>query len=248
MTNVNLSKILTPEELQWFGQWLSKSQIREGINPIRERLIRDLQRLGGGAKPGGGRVASVWRSVGESFRRRDAELHRRIKSAAGVLRRLNPQASGYEIGQRLFDYSLEPSRFPTLSSQRKWPSFAPRLRSGFDKVQVTCLSLTRELKPGFIMTRTAKSSTSFSRSRTAKPGLSCLVKCEWPMGKFALQPARVPASGNSLGAWHAPMHQESDSHGIRGGYSGRIFVFGQPFVTGRAVNEKNAPFALNSSD
>ena len=30
-TNVNLSKILTPEELQWFGQWLSKSQMREGI-------------------------------------------------------------------------------------------------------------------------------------------------------------------------------------------------------------------------
>ena len=30
-TNVNLSKILTPEELQWFGQWLSKSQMKEGI-------------------------------------------------------------------------------------------------------------------------------------------------------------------------------------------------------------------------
>ena len=30
-TNVNLSKILTPEELQWFGQWLSKSQMKEEI-------------------------------------------------------------------------------------------------------------------------------------------------------------------------------------------------------------------------
>jgi hypothetical protein len=30
-THVNLSKILTPEELQWFGQWLSKSQMQEGI-------------------------------------------------------------------------------------------------------------------------------------------------------------------------------------------------------------------------
>jgi hypothetical protein len=30
-TNENLSKILTPEELQWFGQWLSKSQMKEGI-------------------------------------------------------------------------------------------------------------------------------------------------------------------------------------------------------------------------
>jgi hypothetical protein len=30
-THVNLSRILTPEELQWFGQSLSKSQMREGI-------------------------------------------------------------------------------------------------------------------------------------------------------------------------------------------------------------------------
>jgi hypothetical protein len=30
-TNVNLSKILTPEELQWFGKWLSKSQMEKGI-------------------------------------------------------------------------------------------------------------------------------------------------------------------------------------------------------------------------
>ena len=30
-TNKNRSKILTPEELQWFGQWLSKSQIEKGI-------------------------------------------------------------------------------------------------------------------------------------------------------------------------------------------------------------------------
>jgi hypothetical protein len=30
-TNKNRLKILTPEELQWLGQWLSKSQIEEGI-------------------------------------------------------------------------------------------------------------------------------------------------------------------------------------------------------------------------
>jgi hypothetical protein len=71
----------------------------------------DIQRLGVGAQPGGGRVASLWRSLGESFRRRDAEIHRRLERAAGVLRRLNPQASEYEIGQRLFDYLAGAKQF-----------------------------------------------------------------------------------------------------------------------------------------
>ena len=64
-TNVNLSKTLTPEELQWFGQWLSKSQMQEGIKSHPGSVaFGDLQRLRGGAQPGRGRVASVWRSVG----------------------------------------------------------------------------------------------------------------------------------------------------------------------------------------
>jgi hypothetical protein len=41
----------------------------------------DIQRIGGGAQPGGGRVASLWRSLAEPFRRRDAEIHRRLEAA-----------------------------------------------------------------------------------------------------------------------------------------------------------------------
>ena len=48
-----------------------------------------------------------------------------------------------------------------------------------------------------------------SRSETAKPGLTCLVKCDWPqMGKFASRLAGVPPFWNSLGAWHAPTQQK----------------------------------------
>jgi hypothetical protein len=46
-TKVNLSRILTPEELQWFGQWLSKSQMDEGLksHAIAEKVSLDCQAL-----------------------------------------------------------------------------------------------------------------------------------------------------------------------------------------------------------
>ena len=67
------------------------------------------------------------------------------------------------------------------------------------------------------------------------------------MGKFASRLVRVPPSWNSLGR----MARTNAAGNLTptefaavtpDGYS----VFGQPFVTGRAVSERNAPFALDS--
>jgi hypothetical protein len=46
------------------------------------------------------------------------------------------------------------------------------------------------------------------RVRTAKPALSCPVKCGWAeTGKFALRPVRLLPSRNSSGVWHAQTRQ-----------------------------------------
>ncbi len=91
-TSVNLSKILTPEELQWFGQWLSKSQMREGIKSHSGSVsFGDLQRLGGGAQPGGRRVASdgdLWENPSAEETRNSIEgLNRRLASYDDQMRK-----------------------------------------------------------------------------------------------------------------------------------------------------------------
>ena len=66
-TNVNLKDPHTGRASM--VRAMAQQAADEGGNQIPSGSVSfgDLQRLGGGAQPGGRRVASVWRSVGESF-------------------------------------------------------------------------------------------------------------------------------------------------------------------------------------
>ena len=111
-----------------------------------------------------------------------------------------------------------------------------------------CLSLTRERRPGFITTRKAKSSTNFSRSRDGKAGafvpgqmrLAADGQVRVAAGprptflEFLERMARTNAAEDLTPTEFAAVTPD--------GYA----VFGQPFVTGRAVSDKNASFALDS--
>lgn len=222
----------------------------EGGNQIPSGSVAfgDLQRLGGGAQPGRGRVASVWRSVGESFRRRDAELHRRIKSAAGVLRRLNPQATEYEIGQRLFDYlagtkqvsdpqfaaeiaalraeipSLDSAKFSSLPQLNKGAE--ARVYHDEEGKVVHKLFKVQDGKTGAFVP---------DQMRLANDGQIRVAAGARPTFlEFLERMARTNAAGNLTPTEFAAVTPD--------GYA----VFGQPFVTGRAVSDKNASFALDS--
>jgi hypothetical protein len=215
--------------------------------PFGSVSFGDLQRLGGGAQPGGRRVASVWRSVGESFRRRDAELHRRIKSAAGVLRRLNAKATDYEIGQRLFDYLAGTKQvsdaqlaaetaalrgeIPSLDSA-KFRTF-PQLGEGSEaKVYhdeegkiVYKLFKVQDGKTGaFVPGQMRLADGQIRLAAGARPSFL----------EFLERMARTNAAEDLTPTEFAAVTPD--------GYA----VFGQPFVTGRAVSDKNASFALDS--
>jgi hypothetical protein len=146
--------------------------------------------------------------VGESFRRRDAELHRKIKSAAGVLRRLNPQAIEYEIGQRLFDYLAG-------TKQVSDPQFAAEiavLRAEIPSVDAARFRSLPQLNEGaeakVYHDEEGKVVYKLFKVQDGKTGAFVPGKCDWLMGKFALRPVRVPPFWNSLGAWHAPTQQK----------------------------------------
>ena len=194
----------------------------------------DPQRLGGGAQPGGGRIASVWGSVGESLRGRDAELHRRIKSAAGVLQQLNPQGSGYEIGQRLFDYLAGTKQVsdPQLAAEiavlrAEIPSVdAARFRS-LPQLNEGAEAQVYHDEEGKVVYKLFKVRRRRGRRLCAQPNA---IGPRWANSRRCW-----PASHLSGIPWAHGTHQrgrQSDSNGIRGGYSGRIFRFPAAFRYG----------------
>lgn len=75
-----------------------------------------LSSLGRGAAAGGARAGSIWKTLGRSFRRREAALHGRIQEASRAISRgiqsvrpdLSEQQLGYETGQVLFDHLVNP--------------------------------------------------------------------------------------------------------------------------------------------
>ena len=177
----------------------------EGGNQIPSGSVSfgDPQRLGGGAQPGGGRVASVWRSVGESFRGRDAELHRRIKSAAGLLRRLNPQASEYEIGQRLFDYLAGTKQVsdPQLATEMAV------LRAEIPSVDAARFRSLPQLNEG--------AEARVYHDEEGKVVYKLFKVRDGEAGAYVPGQVRLASNSrrgsrhlHSLGAWHAPMQQK----------------------------------------
>ena len=208
----------------------------------------DLQRPGGGAQPGGRRVASVWRSVGESFRRRDAKLHRRIESAAGVLRRLNPQATEYEIGQRLFDYLAGAKQV----SDAQLAEEAAALRAEIPSLDSAKFRTFPQLGEG--------SEAKVYHDEEGKVVYKLFKVQDGKAGAFVPDKMRLGGDGQiRVAAGPRPTFLEFLERMARtnaaedltptefvavtpDGYA----VFGQPFVMGRAVSDKNASFALDS--
>ena len=208
----------------------------------------DLQRPGGGAQPGGRRVASVWRSVGESFRRRDAELHRRIKSAAGVLRRLNPQATEYEIGQRLFDYLAGTKQI----SDAQVAAETAALRGEIPSVDAARFRSLPQLNEG--------AEARVYHDEEGKVVYKPFKVRDGKAGAFVPGRMRLAADGQvRVAAGPRPTFLEFLERMARTNAAEELTptefvavtpdgyaVFGQPFVTGRAVSDKNASFALDS--
>ena len=142
--------------------------------------------------------------------------------------------------------SLEPSRFPTLSSQRKWPPFAPRLRAWIRQSSGHFPSLIRERRPRFITTKEGKVVYKLFRVQDGKAG--------------AFVPGQMRMGGDGqirIAAGPPPTFQEFLGRMARTNGAGDLTptefiavtpdgyaVFGQPFVTGRSVSEKNTLFAL----
>lgn len=82
-------------------------QLRDsGGNRVESRPVSfgAVSDLGRRSAAGGTRKSSVWKTLGRTFRSRESALHRSAEQAHSVLQRLNPGASGYQLGQKLFDY------------------------------------------------------------------------------------------------------------------------------------------------
>jgi hypothetical protein len=206
----------------------------------------DIQRLGVGAQPGGGRVASLWRSLGESFRRRDAEIHRRLERAAGVLRRLNPQASEYEIGQRLFDYLAGAKQL----SDPKLQTEIAALRAEIASLDSTKFRALPQLNKG--------AEAKVHHDEEGKVVYKLFRVQDGKAGAFVPGQMRMGGDGQiRIAAGPPPTFQEFLGRMARTNAAGDLTptefiavtpdgyaVFGQPFVTGRSASEKNTLFAL----
>ena len=85
MKDNDLSELLTPGELEWFGQWQSKSRVLEGNaeaaktrpNPSRALILQVLE---ASPQPGRRRPASLWQAPGKPFRRRNSACQRQAAS------------------------------------------------------------------------------------------------------------------------------------------------------------------------
>ena len=88
------------------------SRDRGGIEvPQSQQEVRGAANTGGGANPGRKGSAPLWRPLGGTFRKREAELYQRIESAAKLIRAENPEnpkvrrdPAKYENSERLFNY------------------------------------------------------------------------------------------------------------------------------------------------
>ena len=101
-TSKNPLETLTEGERHWFGQWLTPSQVLQGIEEASK--FRGVADIGGGAAKGRKGSAPLWRPLGETFRKREASLYQRVESAATLINSENPEVSKYENSQRLLDY------------------------------------------------------------------------------------------------------------------------------------------------
>jgi hypothetical protein len=79
--------------------------------PESQQEVRGLADLGSGKNQGRKRSASLWRPLGETFRKREAALSQKIGSAAALIRAQNPEdlenpndPAKYEVSQKLFNY------------------------------------------------------------------------------------------------------------------------------------------------
>jgi hypothetical protein len=72
--------------------------------PESEAEVRGTPNLGRRTQPGRGGTPSVWRSLGVSFRRREAALYRKIDSAVELIRGDIPGADETSVGGQLIDY------------------------------------------------------------------------------------------------------------------------------------------------
>ena len=79
-----------------------------------------IRRAGGREKPGGGRAAALWESLGANVRAREAEKSESLARAHSSLQRLNSNESRYQASQRLFDYlsdTAKPINDPEIASE-----------------------------------------------------------------------------------------------------------------------------------
>jgi hypothetical protein len=206
----------------------------------------DLQRPRSDARPRRERPASPWQSLGGAFRRRDAEIHRRLESALGFLRRLNSNIDHYGTGQRIFDYlagSKIPSdpglareiaelrqAIPTVDSARF--KKLPQLQEGAEaKVYhdvaggvVYKLFRVKEGKAGAFVPGTLRRGEEGQIRMSAGPRPS--------FAEFLSRMARSNAQ-----ELITPMEFVAVTPD---GYA----VFAQPFIAGRGVTDRNAPSAL----
>jgi hypothetical protein len=103
------------------------SRNREGIEvPESQQEVRGLAPAGSGANPGRKGSAPLWRTLGGTFRQREAELYGRIENAAQLIRAANPEnpenprdPAKYENSQKLLDYltGKETPTDPELQAQ-----------------------------------------------------------------------------------------------------------------------------------
>jgi hypothetical protein len=72
--------------------------------PESEAEVRGTPNLGRRAQPGRGGPSSIWRSLGASFRRREATLYRKLDSATELIRGDQPGVDESTVGDQLIDY------------------------------------------------------------------------------------------------------------------------------------------------
>ena len=231
------------------------SRDKGGIEvPQSESQVRGAADLGGGANPGRKGSASLWRPLGETFRKREASLYQKVESAAKLIRAANPEDSEnpkdparYQNSQALLDYlsgRQEPTD-PDLKAE------ITELRKEIPTVSVMEFRGLRYLDSG------AEASVYHDIDNG-------VVYKFYPIRDGALENSYVPGQirldrGRDIriGMGERPTVTDLLSRMERANSHGTItphelaaithegdLVFASPFVEGREVTQKNLPAAL----
>ena len=235
------------------------SRDKGGIEiPQSEQEVRGTANLGRGTNPGRKGSAPVWRPLGGTFRKREAELYRKIEGAAELIRRDNPEnpenpkdPAKYENSQKLFDYLSGKE----TSADSELQAAIGELRREIPVIPAENFLSLRYLDSGVEsdVHHDTDSGVVYKlygvyKGSMGKPRQGAYVPGELSLGadkeiRVAMGPS--PTLSQFFGRMErANSHGALTPHELSAITPEGWLVFSSPFVEGRGVTQKNLPAAL----